>query len=269
MNLAGVDRDEVARGDVIVAAAPRAAAAPGGAAGGAIAATYRVDVALTWATPEARPDGGARVGVHHGTRESAARLVELGGRFFQLRLEAPIVPAAGDRLVIRSLAPPDTLGGGVVLDASPRRHGPSRDLLARLARLERGEPEPEAPAPRPAPKPQEHRSARARSNSSSASRRPATSHRSTRSPSCSRRSENTAVSSGSAPRCTSTPTRSTRSTTCSSPRSSATAQITLAGLRDELKTSRKYAQAYLEHFDGAKVTLRRGDARVLRRKRAS
>jgi selenocysteine-specific elongation factor len=44
-------------------------------------------------------------------------------------------------------------------------------------------------------------------------------------------------------------------------------QITLAGLRDELQTSRKYAQAYLEHFDGAKVTLRRGDARVLRRRR--
>ena len=44
-------------------------------------------------------------------------------------------------------------------------------------------------------------------------------------------------------------------------------QITLAGLRDELQTSRKYAQAYLEHFDGAKVTLRRGEARVLRRRR--
>ena len=56
------------------------------------------------------------------------------------------MPLYGDRLVIRSLAPPDTLGGGVVLDPSPRRHGPSRDLLVRLARLERGEPEPEAPA---------------------------------------------------------------------------------------------------------------------------
>ena len=40
-------------------------------------------------------------------------------------------------------------------------------------------------------------------------------------------------------------------------------EITLARLRDELRTSRKYAQAYLEHFDGAKLTLRRGDARVL------
>ena len=158
LNLAGLDRDEVARGDVIVAPPARGAARAaerrrgGGDArrgharpsGGVPAATYRVDVAITWATPDARPDGGARIAVHHGTRESAAKLVELGGRFFQLRLESPIVPAAGDRLVIRSLAPPDTLGGGVVLDPAPRRHGPSRDLLARLARLERGEPEPEA-----------------------------------------------------------------------------------------------------------------------------
>ena len=83
-------------------------------------ATYRVDAALAWATAEARPDGGARIAVHHGTRETAARIVELGGRFFQLRLERPIVPLRGDRVVIRSLAPPDTLGGGVVLDAAPR-----------------------------------------------------------------------------------------------------------------------------------------------------
>jgi selenocysteine-specific elongation factor len=46
-------------------------------------------------------------------------------------------------------------------------------------------------------------------------------------------------------------------------------QITLAQLRDELQTSRKYAQALLEHFDAAHVTLRRGDVRVLRRRRAA
>jgi selenocysteine-specific elongation factor len=130
LNLAGVDRDEVARGDVIVA-------------GDAVAPTYRVDAALEL---EDRPK---LVAVHHGTRESPARLVELGGRFFQLRLDEPIVPRRGDRLVIRSLAPPDTLGGGVVLDPAPRRHGPSRDLLARLARLERGEVIEEAVPPPP------------------------------------------------------------------------------------------------------------------------
>lgn len=105
----------------------------------AAAATFRIDVALEWATPESRPDGGTRVAVQHGTRETPARLAELGGRFFQLRLEQPLVPVAGDRVVIRSLAPPDMLGVGVVLDPAPARHGPSRDLLARLARRERGE----------------------------------------------------------------------------------------------------------------------------------
>jgi selenocysteine-specific elongation factor len=41
--------------------------------------------------------------------------------------------------------------------------------------------------------------------------------------------------------------------------------ITLARLRDELGTSRKYAQALLEHLDGARVTRRLADdSRVLR-----
>ncbi len=46
-------------------------------------------------------------------------------------------------------------------------------------------------------------------------------------------------------------------------------EVTIAGLRDELGTSRKYAQALLEHLDRTKVTLRRGDAHVLRRRQAS
>jgi selenocysteine-specific elongation factor len=45
-------------------------------------------------------------------------------------------------------------------------------------------------------------------------------------------------------------------------------EATIAGLRDELGTSRKYAQALLEHLDRTKVTIRRGDAHVLRRRRS-
>ena len=41
--------------------------------------------------------------------------------------------------------------------------------------------------------------------------------------------------------------------------------VTIGQLRDALGTSRKFAQALLEHFDGAKVTRRVGDAHVLRR----
>jgi selenocysteine-specific elongation factor len=43
--------------------------------------------------------------------------------------------------------------------------------------------------------------------------------------------------------------------------------ITLARLRDELQTSRKFAQALLEHLDAARVTRRLpDDSRVLRRR---
>jgi selenocysteine-specific elongation factor len=44
-------------------------------------------------------------------------------------------------------------------------------------------------------------------------------------------------------------------------------QITLAEVRDLLGTSRKYAQALLEHMDSEGLTLRVGDARRLRRRR--
>jgi selenocysteine-specific elongation factor len=133
VNLSGVARAEVARGDLL--ASPEAGLQP----------TFRLDVAVA---PELAGGGdrrlrhGTRAQVHHGTRESSARLAELGGRFWQVRLERPLLASAGDRVVLRSIAPPDTLGGAVVLDAAPPRHGPSRELTARLTRLERGEREP-------------------------------------------------------------------------------------------------------------------------------
>jgi selenocysteine-specific elongation factor len=44
--------------------------------------------------------------------------------------------------------------------------------------------------------------------------------------------------------------------------------VTLAGLRDELQTSRKFAQALLEHLDAERVTKRMpDDSRVLRARR--
>ena len=47
----------------------------------------------------------------------------------------------------------------------------------------------------------------------------------------------------------------------------AAGQLTLAEVRDLLGTSRKYAQALLEHMDSEGLTLRVGDARRLRRRR--
>jgi selenocysteine-specific elongation factor len=253
LNLAGVDRDEVSRGDVI-------------AARDVIAPTYRVDAALQLA------DRPKVVAVHHGTRESPARLVELGGRFFQLRLDEPIVPLRGDRLVIRSLAPPDTLGGGVVLDPAPRRHGPSRDLLARLARLERGETiEEPAPAPPTAPTapelpPLTDSALQTEARLKDAGDQPPLDSELPADDLAALRAHGRAVRLG--------PSMHVHAEALAAVRAEIVAaierdgSITLAGVRDLLGTSRKYAQAYLEHLDAARVTLRRGDERVLRRRSA-
>jgi selenocysteine-specific elongation factor len=258
LNLAGLARDEIARGDVVVGGDQRPAA------------TYRVDAALSWATPDSRPDGGARIAVHHGTRESAARLVELGGRYFQLRLEEPIVPLRGDRLVIRSLAPPDTLGGGVVLDPVPRRHGPSRDLLARLAALERGE-EPEAPPPAPKPRPRPElpplteAALAVEARLRAAGAEPPLDAELGAAELAALRAHGRAVRIGSNLHVHPAALAEVQARLVAAIERDGS--ITLAGARDELGTSRKYAQAYLEHLDGAHVTLRRGDERVLRRRR--
>jgi selenocysteine-specific elongation factor len=250
LNLAGVDRDEVARGDVIVT-------------GREIAPTYRVDAALQLSE---RP---ALVAVHHGTRESPARLAELGGRYFQLRLEQPIVPVRGDRLVIRSLAPPDTIGGGVVLDPAPRRHGPSRALTARLAALERGET-PAAPAPPPAPEPEPELPPLGDAALAAAARLnvpdPPLDSEFDPADLAALRAHGRVVRLG--------PTMHVHVEALAAVRDRVVAlvqrdgAVTIAALRDELGTSRKYAQAYLEHFDATHVTLRRGDAHVLRRRSA-
>jgi selenocysteine-specific elongation factor len=43
----------------------------------------------------------------------------------------------------------------------------------------------------------------------------------------------------------------------------ANGKVTLGEVRDMFQTSRKYAQAFLEHLDGRKITRRVGDDRVL------
>ncbi len=204
VNLSGISVGEIERGEVLTAT------------GADLRPTYLIDAALEFTEDE--PEPGDRVQVHHGTREAPARLAWLGGRFWQIRLERALVPARGDRLVIRQIAPPDTLGGGIVLDPHPRKHGPSRDAMARLEKLARGEdPSAEATpltAAKPAqpaepPRPPTPSSARARSRSSNGSGRPASSPRSTRSltPTTSRPYGRRARRSGYRGRCTITPTR--------------------------------------------------------------
>ena len=70
---------------------------------------------------------GVRVRLHHGTRDTNARVALLEARelasggtsLARLRLEEPLVALAGDRFVLRSMAPQVTIGGGEVVDGRP------------------------------------------------------------------------------------------------------------------------------------------------------
>jgi selenocysteine-specific elongation factor len=60
----------------------------------------------------------------------------------QLMLAEPVATVKGDRFILRRPSPAETIGGGVVVDALPRRRHRRRDagVLARLETLARGTP---------------------------------------------------------------------------------------------------------------------------------
>jgi selenocysteine-specific elongation factor len=116
LSLPGIDRDEVTRGDALVAR-------------GAYPLSYRLDVTLDELQPV--PDN-ARLSVHHGTRRIPARVARIGERYAQLRLTEGVVAARCDRIVLRGST---TVAGGRVLDPAPPRH---RDQV-RMEQLERGD----------------------------------------------------------------------------------------------------------------------------------
>ncbi len=259
VNLSGVAVSEAQRGDVLTGT------------GGALTESYRLDCELHFEREP--PDTGVRVQVHHGTRESPARMTWLGGRFWQLRLETPLIARDADRLVVRQIAPPDTLGGGCVLDAHPRKHGPSRDLVARLERLSRGEAEPaavSAPAPAPAalePPPSTPLTPSAlalEARLHAAGFTPPLDAELDPGDLATLRAAGRAVRVG--------PNLHFHSERLAELRAIVIAtaarhggEITIAQLRDELGTSRKFAQGLLERFDAERITIRRGDVHVVRR----
>jgi len=141
-NLAGVERDDLARGSVV-------------AHPGTLPPASILDATLH-ALPDAPPlDQGARVRLLAGTAEVMAVLsilsadgvvdpdhLEPGARHrVQLRTEAPIVVLPGDRIIVRRESPVSTLGGGRVLDPwAPRaRRRDHARIDAEVAALEAGD----------------------------------------------------------------------------------------------------------------------------------
>jgi selenocysteine-specific elongation factor len=151
LNLGAVEVGEIARG--VTLAAP-----------GSLPSTRRVDVRLDLLAGAPPLRHGARVRVHQGTADLTARVVisavrpvagtpwrqaQIGDRavavppggaaYARLRLDAPMVAARHDRIVLRALSPPETIAGAVVLDPLPPPIGLRRaGVLARFERLDPG-----------------------------------------------------------------------------------------------------------------------------------
>ena len=119
VNLAAIDHDKIVRGMLLTRP-------------GSIAETlvFDAEVEVLKDSPLALRSR-QRVRVHLGTAEILARVSVLNdgqsidpgaNGYAQFRLEAPVPTAHGDRFIIRSYSPQQTIAGGRVLDPVARRH---------------------------------------------------------------------------------------------------------------------------------------------------
>ena len=129
INLANIKFDDVKRGDTLATA-------------DSLTKTYMLDSEIKLISDErANLELWDRVRVYIGTEEVMARVVPLGtdllkageSSFAQLRLEDEIAVKNYDKFIIRTYSPMITIGGGVILDASPKKHSRfNEEILEKL-----------------------------------------------------------------------------------------------------------------------------------------
>jgi selenocysteine-specific elongation factor len=136
VNLQGMEKDQLSRGDTIVSA-------------GFFRSTKTLDAKLDLLKQAPRGlKTGARIRFYNTTQEAIGRITILGAKellpgqeaFVQLRLEQPVIVQHGDRFILRFYSPMETLGGGMVLNPHTRRHKQStmQESLKNLGILEQG-----------------------------------------------------------------------------------------------------------------------------------
>lgn len=118
LNLQGVAHREIVRGDLL-------------AEPGAFEPTSMFDASVSVLADAPAPlEDLDRVRLHAGTAEILARVRPLGAGvleagasgFAQFRLERPAVLVPGEAFIFRRYSPAATWGGGVVIDAFPKKH---------------------------------------------------------------------------------------------------------------------------------------------------
>jgi selenocysteine-specific elongation factor len=114
LNLAGVSTADLARGMTLASA-------------GTFHSTSRIDAFLSLLPSAKRLKSGARVHFHAYTSETIAEIRLYGAKqlqpgeaaFGQMKFADAMLLLPGDRFIVRQFSPVVTVGGGVVLDASP------------------------------------------------------------------------------------------------------------------------------------------------------
>lgn len=135
INLSGVRKEDIRRGDVI-------------AAKSAVSVTGMLDVKLKiFDSSERMVLNNSRVHLYCGSKEVLTKVI-LTDRdalsageeaYVQFRLEEPIAVRRGDRFIIRFYSPIITIGGGQILDAVPEKHKRNREnVLEGFRMLESG-----------------------------------------------------------------------------------------------------------------------------------
>jgi selenocysteine-specific elongation factor len=138
VNIAGVERSALARGDVVTLP-------------GQFRPTVAMDVRIELLANAARPLAhNTTLDLYLGAAETPARVLLLDAdeirpgetSWAQLRLARPLVAAWSDRFILRAPSPSETIGGGSVVEPWARRHK-RHDMapLVRLERLAQGNPE--------------------------------------------------------------------------------------------------------------------------------
>src|ERR1700674_1412816 len=137
LNLAGLSTEDLARGMTLATA-------------DTFRSTSRVDALLSLLSSAKPFKDGARVHFHAYTTETIAearlygtkQLKPGGETYAQLRFAEPMLLLPGDRFIVRQFSPVVTIGGGVVLDASPAtRKQRVEDVIAFLKIMREGSPE--------------------------------------------------------------------------------------------------------------------------------
>lgn len=123
INLSGVRKEDIRRGDVI-------------AAKSAVSVTGMLDVKLKiFDSSERMVLNNSRVHLYCGSKEVLTKVILMDRdalsageeAYVQFRLEEPIAVRRGDRFIIRFYSPIITIGGGQILDAVPEKHKRNRE----------------------------------------------------------------------------------------------------------------------------------------------